>query len=103
MDFFGIGPWEILLILIIALIIVGPGKIPEIARTLGRTIRAIKKASADLTTAVTREMEKTRQEPPQPKVENNTGNEKAPPATDQKETGSQDNRPTETGEAPPTK
>jgi len=36
MDFFGIGPWEILLIIIVALIVVGPGKIPEIARTSPR-------------------------------------------------------------------
>jgi Tat protein translocase TatB subunit len=57
MDFFGIGGWEILLILIVALIIMGPGKIPEIARTMGRTVRAIRKASAELTTAVTRELD----------------------------------------------
>jgi Tat protein translocase TatB subunit len=57
MDFFGIGPWELLLILVVALIVVGPGKLPEIARTLGKTMRAIRKVSSELTTAVTREME----------------------------------------------
>ncbi len=57
MDFFGIGPWEILLILVIALIVVGPGKLPGIARTLGKTMRAIRKASAELTTAVSKELE----------------------------------------------
>jgi Tat protein translocase TatB subunit len=57
MDFFGIGPWEILLVLIVALIVVGPGRLPEIARTLGKTVRAIRRASAELTTAVTRELE----------------------------------------------
>ena len=63
MGFLGIGTGEILLILILALIILGPGKIPEIARTLGRTIRAIKKASADLSTAVTKELEVTQTKP----------------------------------------
>jgi sec-independent protein translocase protein TatA len=57
MDFFGIGPWEILLILIIALIVVGPGRLPEIARTLGKTVRAVRRAGAEMTTAVTRELE----------------------------------------------
>ena len=58
MGFGGIGTWEILLILVVALIIWGPGRLPEIARTLGKTVRALKKASFDLTTAVTKEIEK---------------------------------------------
>jgi sec-independent protein translocase protein TatA len=53
-----VGFGEVLLILIVALIIWGPGKLPEIARTLGKMTRALKKASFDLTTAVTREIEK---------------------------------------------
>ena len=57
MDFFGIGPWELILILVVALLVIGPGKIPELARTLGRTVRAIRKASAELTKAVSRELE----------------------------------------------
>ncbi len=56
MDFFGIGFGEIILILIIALIVLGPGKIPEIARTLGRIVRALRKATTDLTTAGTKEI-----------------------------------------------
>ncbi len=51
------GAGEILLILILALIIWGPGKLPEIARTLGRTIRAFRKTTFDLTSAITREIE----------------------------------------------
>ncbi len=57
MGFFDMGPLEILLILLLALIIWGPGKIPEIARTLGKTVRALRKATTDLTSAVTREMD----------------------------------------------
>ena len=57
MGLFGIGSWEILLVLVVALIIFGPGKLPEIARTLGKTVRALKKASFDLTSAVTKEIE----------------------------------------------
>jgi len=66
MGFFGIGSWEILLILVVALIIWGPGKLPEIARTLGKTVRALKKASFDITTAVTKEIEGNNPSPPPP-------------------------------------
>jgi Tat protein translocase TatB subunit len=57
MDFIGVGGWEILLVLVIALIILGPSKLPEFARNIGKITRALKKASFDLTTAVTRELE----------------------------------------------
>ena len=57
MDFLGIGGWEVLLILVIAVIVMGPGRMAEIGRTLGKTVRALKKATFDLTTQVTRELE----------------------------------------------
>ena len=57
MDFFGIGMGEILLILVITLIIWGPGRIVQIGRTLGRIMRTLRKASFDLTTQITKELE----------------------------------------------
>ncbi len=57
MDFLGIGGWEILLILIIALIVLGPGKIVEFSRTLGRMVRAFRKATSDLTAQISKELE----------------------------------------------
>jgi len=57
MDFFGIGFGEIVLILIVALMIFGPGKLPEIARTIGRFSRNLKKMSSDFTTAMTKEID----------------------------------------------
>ena len=57
MDFFGIGFGEVLLILIVALIIWGPRRLPEIARTLGKTMRALRRATYDLTSAVTKEID----------------------------------------------
>ena len=63
MDFFGIGPMEILLILVIALIILGPGRLPEIGRTLGKTMRTLKKATFDLTNQVTKEIEEQKSLP----------------------------------------
>ena len=57
MDLFGMGMGEIVLILVVALIIWGPEKIPEIARTLGRVARTLRKASFDLTTQISKELE----------------------------------------------
>ncbi len=45
---FGIGMPELLLILAIALIVVGPKKLPELARALGRGIAEFKKATNEL-------------------------------------------------------
>jgi sec-independent protein translocase protein TatA len=57
MDFFGIGAGELILILVVALIIWGPGKLPQIARTLGNITRNLRKATSDFTTALAREAE----------------------------------------------
>jgi sec-independent protein translocase protein TatA len=64
MGFLGIGSWEILLILILTLILLGPSRLTETARTLGKIVRSIRKASADFTAAVTREMDKDQEESP---------------------------------------
>ena len=41
-----VGPWEVLIILLIALIVVGPGKLPEVAKGLGKAYNDFKKASS---------------------------------------------------------
>lgn len=43
-----IGPWELILILVIALIVVGPGKLPEVAKSLGKATREFKKATTGI-------------------------------------------------------
>ncbi len=40
----GLGPWEIILLLIIVLIIFGAGKIPQIGAGLGKGIKNFQKA-----------------------------------------------------------
>ncbi|MDO8578924.1 MAG: twin-arginine translocase TatA/TatE family subunit [Dehalococcoidales bacterium] len=41
-----IGPWEIILILIVVMMVFGVGKIPEMGKQLGRGIRDFKKYSS---------------------------------------------------------
>ncbi|MFK5951729.1 MAG: twin-arginine translocase TatA/TatE family subunit, partial [Desulfobacterium sp.] len=44
---FGLGMPEILLILAIALMVIGPKKLPDLAKTLGRAMGEFKKAAQD--------------------------------------------------------
>ena len=45
---FGIGMTELLVILIVALIVFGPTRLPELARSLGRAVGEFRRASTDL-------------------------------------------------------
>ena len=45
---FNIGPTELLLILVLALIVFGPNRLPEVARGVGRGLREFRRASDDL-------------------------------------------------------
>ena len=49
---FGIGAPELILILVVGLIVFGPGKLPEMGRTLGKGLREFRKASNALTQAM---------------------------------------------------
>ena len=66
MEFLGIGGWEILLILVVAMIVWGPRRIGEVGRTLGKYARNFKKATFDLTSQVTQELEEPEKPPPPP-------------------------------------
>ncbi len=46
------GPLELVIILVIALLILGPGKLPDVGAALGKSIREFRKASTDVQEAV---------------------------------------------------
>ena len=56
--FFDFGSGEILLILLVAFLIFGPDKIPELARNIGKFINDIKRASEDIKTEISREADR---------------------------------------------
>jgi sec-independent protein translocase protein TatA len=47
MNFFGMGLPEMGVIFVVALLVFGPRKLPEIGRSLGKTMREFQKASKD--------------------------------------------------------
>jgi sec-independent protein translocase protein TatB len=47
---FGIGPSELLVILVIALLVLGPKRLPELARSLGKALGEFRRATSDITT-----------------------------------------------------
>ena len=49
MNFFGIGIPELLLILVIALVVFGPERLPEIGRSIGKAVRDFRQMSAGFT------------------------------------------------------
>lgn len=51
MPFPNIGPGELILILVIALVVLGPGKLPDVAASLGKSLREFRKAASDVSDA----------------------------------------------------
>jgi len=45
---FGLGMQELIIILVVALIVIGPKKMPDLARGLGRAIREFRRATDDI-------------------------------------------------------
>ncbi len=69
-----IGPAELILVLILALLVFGPTKLPEVGRTIGRSLREFRRASSgireeferDLDLEADLDLEDEEDEPPVP-------------------------------------
>jgi len=61
---FGIGMTEMLVIAVIALVVLGPKRLPELARTLGRTLAEFRRSATDLRREFSDVTGETRIDPP---------------------------------------
>ncbi|HIK27763.1 MAG: TatA/E family twin arginine-targeting protein translocase [Oscillatoriaceae bacterium SKW80] len=61
MNIFGIGLPEMAVILVLALLIFGPKKLPEIGRSMGKAIRSFQEASREFEREFKREAEQLEQ------------------------------------------
>jgi TatA/E family protein of Tat protein translocase len=60
---FGIGPVELLVVFVVALLVFGPTKLPELARSLGKGLREFRRASSDLRRSIELDDDDVAQEP----------------------------------------
>lgn len=75
MNFFGIGLPEMALIMVLALLVFGPKKLPEVGRSMGKAIRGFQQASKEFENEFKREaeqLEKTISTPMEAKLETPT-------------------------------
>lgn len=45
---FNIGPFELIVILLVALLVVGPARLPEMGRSVGRSLRELRRAQDEV-------------------------------------------------------
>ncbi|WP_103669664.1 TatA/E family twin arginine-targeting protein translocase [Pseudanabaena sp. BC1403] len=64
MNIFGIGLPEMILIMLVALLIFGPKKLPEIGRSMGKAIKGFQDASREFESEFKREADRLEQPAP---------------------------------------
>lgn len=64
---FGLSMTELLVVLAVALLVIGPKQLPQLARTLGKTLRDVRRATDDLRDTFEREV----MDEPRPKLRPN--------------------------------
>jgi len=64
---FGVGMPELLVILVVALLVLGPKRLPEIARSLGKGMAEFRRASNEFTRTLSASIDEPPAPPPAPK------------------------------------
>ena len=74
MNIFGVGLPEVTVILILALLIFGPKKLPELGKQLGKTLKSLKKASNEFQNEIDQVMNEEEKEESPKSIESNQTN-----------------------------
>jgi len=61
---FNIGPTELIVIMVIALLVVGPKRLPEVGKTIGKSLREFRKAQDDLKDSFNFDLDDSKPTPP---------------------------------------
>ncbi|MGL5083380.1 MAG: TatA/E family twin arginine-targeting protein translocase [Microcoleaceae cyanobacterium] len=81
MNIFGIGLPEMMVVLVLALLVFGPKKLPEIGRSLGKAIRGFQEASREFETEIKREVKQLEEgEAPEAQMKSLSATSSAVPA-----------------------
>ena len=75
MNIFGVGLPEVTVILILALLIFGPKKLPELGKQLGKTLKSLKKASNEFQNEIDQVMNEEDKDESPKSIESNQTNE----------------------------
>lgn len=67
-----IGIWELVIILVIILLIFGPGKLPEVGKAIGKSLRSFKDAQKSIEKDI-KDAVKDTEDPPEKTVPDNNG------------------------------
>ncbi len=67
-----IGVWELVIILVIVLLIFGPGKLPEVAKAIGKSLKSFKSAQRGVEKDITNAIKDT-EDPPETTAPENNG------------------------------
>jgi len=78
---FGIGFPEFIIILIVALLVLGPSKLPEVARSLGKALREFRRMADDMKETIELELTKEEEKKEEP-AEGKEGERQQPAAID---------------------
>ncbi len=63
---FGLQPWHLIVIAIVALLIFGPRRLPEIGRNIGRAITEFRNGAREMTESLKEEVNRSSNDPGQP-------------------------------------
>jgi Tat protein translocase TatB subunit len=78
---FGIGMTELMVILVIGLLVLGPKRLPGLARSLGRSLAEFRRASNDIRREFSDVAEEVRMDPPRLSDEESPAQQAGDPGT----------------------